>query len=105
MLRMNLFVQEVSKKIGLEKFAEELSSRKSFSFELSELSGVERKRPGILRGLMRDASIIIDNNYGRTNIVLGQINSGNNNEEFKEEFQRQDHNNFHTRYKHFEVLR
>jgi len=49
----------VAEKLGLKDFTEGLLSRDIASAKLSELSGGERKRLGILRGLLREAPILL----------------------------------------------
>ncbi|QTA38341.1 ATP-binding cassette domain-containing protein [Thermosipho ferrireducens] len=50
---------ETAKKLGIEEFVRKLFSRNISSCKLSKLSGGERKRLGILRGILKDTPIII----------------------------------------------
>ncbi|MDI6893422.1 MAG: ABC transporter ATP-binding protein [Bacillota bacterium] len=49
----------VAQSFGLGEFVERLLSREISSAKLSELSGGERKRLGILRGLLREAPVLL----------------------------------------------
>jgi len=49
----------VAQRLGLGGFVEGLLSREIASAKLSELSGGERKRLGILRGLLREAPVLL----------------------------------------------
>ncbi|MDI6822766.1 MAG: ABC transporter ATP-binding protein [Bacillota bacterium] len=49
----------VAQSLGLGEFVEALLSRQISSAKLSELSGGERKRLGILRGLLREAPVLL----------------------------------------------
>lgn len=49
----------VAQRLGLGEFVEGLLSREISSAKLSELSGGERKRLGILRGLLREAPVLL----------------------------------------------
>lgn len=52
-------LREVARKLGLEEFLDELLARRLTSAKLSELSGGERKRLGILRGFLREAPLVL----------------------------------------------
>jgi ATP-binding cassette subfamily B protein len=52
-------LRTVAEKLGMGDFLEELLSREISSARLSELSGGERKRLGILRGFLRDAPVLL----------------------------------------------
>jgi len=52
-------IREVARKLGLEDFAQDLLSRDLASAKLSELSGGEQKRLGILRGFLREAPLLL----------------------------------------------
>ena len=52
-------ILEVARRLGLEDFARDLLSRDLASARLSELSGGERKRLGILRGFLREAPLVL----------------------------------------------
>jgi len=49
----------VAARLGLAEFVEDLRSREIASAKLSQLSGGERKRLGILRGLLREAPVLL----------------------------------------------
>ncbi len=52
-------LRAVAWKLGLGEFVEELLARQLTSSKLSELSGGERKRLGIIRGLAREAPLVL----------------------------------------------
>ncbi|MBC7219959.1 ABC transporter ATP-binding protein [Candidatus Bipolaricaulota bacterium] len=52
-------LRAVAQKLGLGKFVEELLARRLASAKLSELSGGERKRLGIVRGFVREAPLVL----------------------------------------------
>jgi len=52
-------IREVARRLGLEDSARDLLSRDLASAKLSELSGGERKRLGILRGFLREAPLLL----------------------------------------------
>lgn len=49
----------VARRLGLGEFAQDLFSRGLASAKLAELSGGERKRLGILRGVLREAPVLL----------------------------------------------
>lgn len=51
--------RELAAQLGMSKFVERLEARHLSSSKLTELSGGERKRLGILRGLLRDAPLVV----------------------------------------------
>lgn len=52
-------IREVARRLGLEDFIQDLLSRNLTSAKLSELSGGERKRLGIIRGFLREAPVVL----------------------------------------------
>jgi subfamily B ATP-binding cassette protein MsbA len=52
-------IRTVAGRLGLEDFVRELLSRDLGSAKLSELSGGERKRLGIVRGFLREAPLVL----------------------------------------------
>lgn len=52
-------LRAVARKLGLGEFVEELLARRLSSAKLSELSGGERKRLGLLRGFVREAPLVL----------------------------------------------
>ncbi|HOD73136.1 MAG: ABC transporter ATP-binding protein [Candidatus Bipolaricaulis anaerobius] len=52
-------IREVARKLGLDDFVQDLFARDLASAKLSELSGGERKRLGVLRGFLREAPLLL----------------------------------------------
>ncbi len=52
-------LRAVAGNLGLEEFVEDLLARRLASAKLSELSGGERKRLGLLRGFVREAPLVL----------------------------------------------
>ncbi|MGQ9733273.1 MAG: ATP-binding cassette domain-containing protein, partial [Candidatus Zipacnadales bacterium] len=51
--------RELAAELGMSDFVEHLEARRLSSSKLTELSGGERKRLGMLRGLLRDAPLVV----------------------------------------------
>lgn len=51
--------RKLAAQLGMSEFVERLEARHLSSAKLTELSGGERKRLGILRGLLRDAPLVV----------------------------------------------
>jgi ABC-type multidrug transport system fused ATPase/permease subunit len=75
-------IRAVAEKLGLADFARDLLSRDLGSAKLSELSGGERKRLGIVRGFLREAPLLLLDeptaflDEQTAERILGQIRAG-----------------------------